>query len=134
MAVAERVAAGDADRGVVVCGSGVGACVAANKVLGVRASVCHDTYSAHQGVEHDDMNVLCLGSRIVGDQVATDLVDAFVSAEFVPEERYRAAWTRCWRWRPAGSRALGARPAATSRARGSLHGASASALGRFRPE
>ncbi len=89
MAVAERVAAGDADRGVVVCGSGVGACVAANKVLGVRASVCHDTYSARQGVEHDDMNVLCLGSRIVGDQVATDLVDAFVSAKFVPEERYR---------------------------------------------
>ena len=72
-----------------MCGSGVGACVAANKVLGVRASVCHDTYSARQGVEHDDMNVLCLGSRIVGDQVATDLVDAFVSAKFVPEERYQ---------------------------------------------
>ena len=104
-AVAERVASGDADRGVVVCGSGVGACVAANKVPGARASVCHDTYSARQGVEHDDMNVLCLGSRIVGDQVAMDLVDAFVSARFAPEARYRrrldkvlameARWKQC---------------------------------------
>lgn len=89
MAVAERVAVGQADRGVVVCGSGVGACVAANKVLGVRASVCHDAYSAHQGVEHDDMNVLCLGSRIVGDEVARELVAVFVSAEFTGEERHR---------------------------------------------
>jgi ribose 5-phosphate isomerase B len=88
-AVAERVARGEADRGVVVCGSGVGACVAANKVLGVRASVCHDAYSAHQGVEHDDMNVLCLGSRIVGDELARELVTVFVSAEFTAEERHR---------------------------------------------
>ena len=88
-AVAERVAGGQADRGVVVCGSGVGACVAANKVLGVRASVCHDTYSARQGVEHDDMNVLCLGSLVVGDDLARELVSVFVSADFTGEERHR---------------------------------------------
>ena len=87
--VAESVVSSEAQRGIMICGSGVGASVAANKVKGIRASVCHDTYSAHQGVEHDDMNVLCLGSRIVGDQIATNLVDAFVSAEFVPEERYQ---------------------------------------------
>ena len=88
-AVAERVARSDADRGIVVCGSGVGASVAANKVKGVRAAVCHDVYSAHQGVEHDDMNVLCLGARIVGEEVAKELVAAFVAAEFSGEERHR---------------------------------------------
>ena len=87
-AVAERVAAGQADRGIVVCGSGVGAAVAANKVRTVRASVCHDTYSAHQGVEHDDMNVLCLGARIVGGELAKELVHTFVSARFSGEERH----------------------------------------------
>ena len=88
-AVAERVAGSDADRGIMVCGSGVGASVAANKVRGVRAAVCHDVYSAHQGVEHDDMNVLCLGARIVGEEVAKELVAAFVAAEFSGEERHR---------------------------------------------
>ena len=89
VAVATRVARSEVDRGVVVCGSGVGASVAANKVAGVRASVCHDVYSAHQGVEHDDMNVLCLGARIVGLELARELVEAFVSARFTGEERHR---------------------------------------------
>jgi ribose 5-phosphate isomerase B len=88
-AVAERVARSEAERGIMVCGSGVGASVAANKVRGVRAAVCHDVYSAHQGVEHDDMNVLCLGARIVGEEVAKELVAAFVVAEFTGEERHR---------------------------------------------
>ena len=87
--VAERVAKDQADRGIVVCGSGVGGSVVANKVRGVRASVCHDTYSAHQGVEHDDMNVLCLGARIVGPSLADELVNAFISARFSGEERHQ---------------------------------------------
>jgi len=78
-----------ADRAILICGSGVGACVAANKIKGVRASVCHDNYSAAQGVEHDDMNVLCLGGRIVGEEVAKLLVKAFVGAKFSGEERHR---------------------------------------------
>jgi ribose 5-phosphate isomerase B len=82
------ITGGDAERGVLVCGSGVGAAVAACKVAGIRASVCHDTYSAHQGVEHDDMNVLCLGSGIIGPSVAAELVAAFVAAEFNGGERY----------------------------------------------
>jgi ribose 5-phosphate isomerase B len=88
-AVAGAVAAGDAERGIILCGSGVGACVAANKVRGVRACVCHDTYSAGQGVEHDDMNVLCLGGRIIGPAVLPDLVRAFLEARFSNEERHR---------------------------------------------
>ena len=88
-AVAERVVGGEVDRGVIVCGSGVGACVAANKVRGIRAAVCHDTYSARQGVEHDDMNVLCLGLRVVGDELAKELVTVYVSASFSGEERHR---------------------------------------------
>jgi len=87
-AVARAVAAGEAERGVLVCGSGVGASVAANKVRGVRAAICHDIYSAHQGVEHDDMNVLALGSRVVGPDVAIELVRAFVAAAFSGEERH----------------------------------------------
>jgi len=79
---------GDAERGVLVCGSGVGAAVAACKMAGIRASMCHDTYSAHQGVEHDDMNVLCLGSGIVGPSLANELVEAFLGAEFTGGERY----------------------------------------------
>ena len=79
---------GDADRGVLVCGSGVGASVAACKLPGIRAAICHDTYSAHQGVEHDDMNVLCLGSEIVGAELAAELVRAFLSARFDGGERY----------------------------------------------
>jgi ribose 5-phosphate isomerase B len=88
-AVARAVASGEADRGIILCGSGVGACVAANKVRGVRACVCHDTYSAGQGVEHDDMNVLCLGGRIIGPAVLPDLVNAFLGARFSNEERHR---------------------------------------------
>jgi ribose 5-phosphate isomerase B len=80
---------GESVRGVLVCGSGVGACIAANKMKGVYACVCHDTYSAHQGVEHDDMNVLTLGARIIGPSLAEELVRAFLSAEFSIEERHR---------------------------------------------
>lgn len=79
---------GEAERGVLLCGSGVGACVAANKLRGIRAGVCHDTYSAHQGVEHDDMNVLCLGARIIGPALASELVRAFLDARFSGEERH----------------------------------------------
>jgi len=86
-AVGQAVQRGEAERGIVICGSGVGACVAANKLRGIRAGVCHDTYSAHQGVEHDNMNVLCLGGRVVGIEVARELVQAFVGAKFSGEER-----------------------------------------------
>ncbi|MBI5285174.1 MAG: ribose 5-phosphate isomerase B [Chloroflexi bacterium] len=87
-AVGLSIASGESERGVVLCGSGVGASVAANKIRGVRAAVCHDTYSAHQGVEHDDMNVLTLGARVIGPEVALELVRAFVSARFSGEERH----------------------------------------------
>jgi ribose 5-phosphate isomerase B len=82
------VIAGEAERGILVCGSGVGASIAAAKLRGVRAAMCHDTYSAHQGVEHDDMNVLCLGSEIVGPSLAAELVRAFLGARFDGGERY----------------------------------------------
>jgi ribose 5-phosphate isomerase B len=85
---AREVLSGRADRAIVVCGSGVGACVAANKFKGIRAGLCHDTYSAHQGVEHDDMNVLCLGSRIIGPALAFELVAAFAAANFSNEPRH----------------------------------------------
>ena len=81
---------GQAERGVLVCGSGVGASVAACKIAGIRAAICHDMYSAHQGVEHDDMNVLCLGSEVVGPSLATDLVRTFLAARFDGEERHAA--------------------------------------------
>jgi ribose 5-phosphate isomerase B len=84
----ESILAGDAERGVLVCGSGVGASVAACKIAGIRAAICHDVYSAHQGVEHDDMNVLCLGSEVVGAELAAELVRAFVRASFDGGERY----------------------------------------------
>jgi ribose 5-phosphate isomerase B len=86
--VGEAIAGGEAERAVFVCGSGVGASVAACKVPGIRAAVCHDVYSAHQGVEHDDMNVLCLGSDIVGPELATDLIRTFLLARFNGGERY----------------------------------------------
>ena len=86
--LARAVASGRVDRGVAVCGSGVGACVAANKVSGVRAALVTDTFSARQGVEDDDMNVLCLGSRVVGDAMAAELVDSFVHASYRAEERF----------------------------------------------
>jgi ribose 5-phosphate isomerase B len=81
---------GQADRGVLICGSGVGAAVAACKIAGIRAAICHDVYSAHQGVEHDDMNVLCLGSEVVGPSLAADLVRTFLAARFDGGERYVA--------------------------------------------
>jgi ribose 5-phosphate isomerase B len=87
-AVARAVVSGRAERGVLICGSGVGAAVAANKIRGVRAGLCHDTYSAHQGVEHDDINVLCLGSRVIGEAMAQELVRAFLGARFSGEERH----------------------------------------------
>jgi len=88
-AVAEAVAGGRAERGILICGSGVGASVAANKVQGIRAGLCHDTYSAHQGVEHDDMNVLVLGSRIIGPALSRELVTPFLNARFSKEERHQ---------------------------------------------
>jgi len=88
--LAAAIRSGDAERGILVCGSGVGASVAANKTPGIRAAICHDTYSAHQGVEHDDMNVLCLGSEVVGAELAGELVRTFLAAEFDGGERYVA--------------------------------------------
>ena len=88
--VAEVIHGGAAERGVFVCGSGVGASVAACKFAGIRAGLCHDTYSAHQGVEHDDMNVLCLGSEVIGPSLASDLVRAFLAAKFDGGDRYVA--------------------------------------------
>ena len=86
--VGEAIQRGDAVRGILVCGSGVGASVAACKLAGIRAAICHDVYSAHQGVEHDDMNVLCLGSEVVGAELAVDLVRTFLAARFDGGERY----------------------------------------------
>jgi ribose 5-phosphate isomerase B len=86
--IGEAILAGEAERGVFVCGSGVGAAVAACKLPGIRAAICHDIYSAHQGVEHDDMNVLCLGSDVIGPLLASDLIGAFLRAEFNGGERY----------------------------------------------
>ena len=87
--MAKSISQGESDRGIMICGSGVGASVAANKVKGVRAAMCHDVYSAHQGVEHDDLNVLCLGSRIVGSEVAQELVISFINASYTQEERHQ---------------------------------------------
>ena len=86
--IGEAIQSGASDRGVFVCGSGVGASVAACKLAGIRAAICHDVYSAHQGVEHDDMNVLCLGSEVVGPSVVRELVEAFLGARFDGGERY----------------------------------------------
>ena len=88
IAVGEAIGSGTIDRGVIICGSGVGVSVAASKIPGIRAAICHDSYSAHQGVEHDNMNVLCLGSRIIGSELALELVRAFAGAEFTNEERH----------------------------------------------
>ena len=87
-AVAAALGDGQAERGIIVCGSGAGVSIAANKFPGIRAAVCHDTYTAHQAVEHDDMNVLCLGARVVGAALALDLVTAFLGARFSGEERH----------------------------------------------
>ncbi|MCK5585720.1 RpiB/LacA/LacB family sugar-phosphate isomerase [Candidatus Bipolaricaulota bacterium] len=85
---AQAIASGEVQRAVVICGSGVGASIVCNKVKGVRAGLCHDTYSAHQGVEHDDMNALCLGARVIGIELATEIVAAFLMARFSGEERH----------------------------------------------
>jgi ribose 5-phosphate isomerase B len=87
--VGRALQSGSAERAVLICGSGVGASVAANKLPGIRAGLCHDTYSAHQGVEHDDMNVLVLGARVIGVELARELVRAFLEARFSQEERHR---------------------------------------------
>jgi RpiB/LacA/LacB family sugar-phosphate isomerase len=88
-AVATSLLRGESERGILICGSGVGASVAANKIPGIRAGQCHDTYSAHQGVEHDDVNVLVLGSRVIGPELAKELCGAFLRANFTGEERHR---------------------------------------------
>lgn len=83
------IQSGKADRGILLCGSGVGVCITANKMKGIYASVCHDIYSAHQGVEHDNMNVLCLGGQVIGPEVAKDLVNAFLAAQFSGFDRFQ---------------------------------------------
>lgn len=88
VAVADALLAGKGERAVLVCGSGIGASVAANKIPGIRAGLCHDVYSAHQGVEHDDINVLVMGGRVVGTELATELVRSFLRAQFTAEERH----------------------------------------------
>jgi ribose 5-phosphate isomerase B len=88
VAVAHEIVNGGADRGILICGSGVGVSVAANKIHGIRAGICHDCYSAHQGVEHDAMNVLVLGARIIGPELARDLVKTYLAAKFTAEERH----------------------------------------------
>ncbi|NOX21391.1 MAG: ribose 5-phosphate isomerase B [Nitrospirae bacterium] len=87
--VAEKIISGEAKRGILICGSGVGSSIAANKFKGIRAAVCHDTYSARQGVEDDDMNVLCLGARVIGEALARDIVKAFLCASFKDKDRYK---------------------------------------------
>jgi ribose 5-phosphate isomerase B len=86
--IGDAIRSGEAERGILVCGSGVGAAIAACKIAGIRAAICHDVYSAHQGVEHDDMNVLCLGSEVIGPSLARDLVRTFLGARFDGGERY----------------------------------------------
>ncbi len=89
VAVAKVIRSGDAEKGIVICGSGVGASITANKVKGIRACLCHDTYSARQGVEHDGMNVICLGGRVIGIELAKAVLDAFLDANFLPEPRFQ---------------------------------------------
>lgn len=88
-AVAQSVNGGDAERGVMICGSGVGASIATNKVNGIRACLCHDTYTARQGVEHNNMNVICLGGRVIGIETAKEVVAAFIGADYLPEDRFQ---------------------------------------------
>ncbi len=89
VAVAGSVLTGESERGIVICGSGVGACITANKVKGIRACLCHDTYSARQGVEHDNMNVVCIGGRIIGIELTKVVLEAFLNANFLPEPRFQ---------------------------------------------
>jgi len=92
----------DAERGILICGSGVGASIAANKMKGIYAAVCHDTYSAHQGVEHDRMNVLCLGARVIGSELAKELVEAFLNSQFSNEERHVRRVNKVYKIEKAG--------------------------------
>lgn len=87
--VCDAVRNGAADRGILVCGTGVGACIAANKIPGIRAALCHDTYSAHQSVEHDNVNLLCIGAQIIGIKLVAEILHAFLNAEFSTEEHFR---------------------------------------------
>ena len=105
-AVAGTLSAGRADRGVICCGSGAGVSIAANKFPGIRAAVCHDHYTAHQAVEHDDMNVLCLGARVIGIEVARELVAAFLAARFSGEERHRRRLGKILEYEARGARSL----------------------------
>ena len=89
VAVAGSIRAGESERGIVICGSGVGACITANKVKGIRACLCHDTYSARQGVEHDNMNVVCIGGRIIGIELTKVVLESFLNASFLPEPPFR---------------------------------------------
>ena len=89
ISVSREILEGNADRGIIICGSGVGVSVAANKIPGIRAAICHDTYSARQGVEHDDMNVLCIGGRIIGSELALELVRSFLGARYSPAPRHQ---------------------------------------------
>jgi ribose 5-phosphate isomerase B len=107
--LARAVSRGDVDRGILVCGSGVGACVAANKVVGARAALCHDTYSAHQGVEDDDVNILCLGGRTTGVAVAWDCAMAFLNAKFSGADRHRRRLAKVLKVEQSGTGALSAR-------------------------
>ena len=111
-AVAEELTSGRCERGLLICGSGVGVAVAANKVPGIRAGMCHDFYSAHQGVEHDNMNVLCLGARVVGPELMLDLVRAFLAARFTGEERHRRRLAKIFalEHRLSGEAAKGTQP------------------------
>jgi ribose 5-phosphate isomerase B len=83
-----------AERGIILCGSGVGACIAANKIKGIYASVCHDSYTAHQGVEHDNMNILCIGARVIGPELAREIVISFLSADFLQDERFQRRFNK----------------------------------------
>jgi ribose 5-phosphate isomerase B len=87
--LAETIADGKIEKGILICGSGIGASITANKIAGIRACICHDTYSAHQGVEHDNMNILCLGARVIGIELAKELITAFLKAKFRKEEKYQ---------------------------------------------
>jgi ribose 5-phosphate isomerase B len=107
IAVSREILLGNADRGIVVCGSGVGVSVAANKIPGIRAAICHDTYSAHQGVEHDDMNVLCIGGRIIGSELALEIVRAFLAARYTPADRHQRRLDRVLEIEKQGRDAIG---------------------------
>ena len=108
--VCDPIREGRADRGVMVCGTGIGACMAANKIPGIRAALCHDVYSAHQSVEHDDANVLCLGAQIVGDQLALDLLKTYLAAEMSTDEYFRGRLVKLAEMERRAAHELGAGP------------------------